>query len=134
MLQVLIVSYETFRLHCERFRRPGACDLLICDEAHRLKNDQTLTNKARPWLDSAASLPAAWTGFHGSRPLGAALCRRSPAWSAAAGCCCQVRFAGDSMGVCTSLLSPPALLWETYSRDRAVAMQYRHADAERAGG
>jgi hypothetical protein len=21
------------------------CDLLICDEAHRLKNDQTLTNK-----------------------------------------------------------------------------------------
>ena len=45
--QVLIVSYETFRLHTEKFRGEGACDLLICDEAHRLKNDQTLTNKAR---------------------------------------------------------------------------------------
>ena len=47
--QVLIVSYETFRLHSERFASPSACDLLICDEAHRLKNDETLTNKA---LDS----------------------------------------------------------------------------------
>ena len=44
---MLIVSYETFRLHAEKFRGEGACDLLICDEAHRLKNDQTLTNKAR---------------------------------------------------------------------------------------
>ena len=49
--QVLIVSYETFRLHSERFAAPSACDLLICDEAHRLKNDETLTNKA---LDSLA--------------------------------------------------------------------------------
>lgn len=48
---LLIVSYETFRLHAERFQGPGSCDLLICDEAHRLKNDQTLTNKA---LDSLA--------------------------------------------------------------------------------
>lgn len=43
------MSYETFRLHVERLRVPGGCDLLICDEAHRLKNDATLTNKA---LDS----------------------------------------------------------------------------------
>jgi DNA repair and recombination RAD54-like protein len=49
--QLLIVSYETFRLHADRFQGPDSCDLLICDEAHRLKNDQTLTNKA---LDSLA--------------------------------------------------------------------------------
>ncbi|XP_071716163.1 protein CHROMATIN REMODELING 25 [Rutidosis leptorrhynchoides] len=45
-LQVLIVSYETFRMHASKFKDSGSCDLLICDEAHRLKNDQTLTNKA----------------------------------------------------------------------------------------
>lgn len=45
-LQVLIVSYETFRMHSSKFSHDGSCDLLICDEAHRLKNDQTLTNKA----------------------------------------------------------------------------------------
>ncbi len=44
--QVLIISYETFRIHAERFEKPDTCDLLLCDEAHRLKNDQTLTNKA----------------------------------------------------------------------------------------
>nr|GEW51041.1 protein chromatin remodeling 25 [Tanacetum cinerariifolium] len=45
-LQVLIVSYETFRMHSTKFNDSCSCDLLICDEAHRLKNDQTLTNKA----------------------------------------------------------------------------------------
>eukprot|EP00775_Hariotina_reticulata_P012633 gene12633-12762_t len=45
----LIISYETFRLHAQRLTGPGSCDLLICDEAHRLKNDATLTNRA---LDS----------------------------------------------------------------------------------
>ncbi len=49
-MQVLILSYETFRLHEERFRGDNVCDLLICDEAHRLKNDQTLTNKVCPAL------------------------------------------------------------------------------------
>nr|GLL47317.1 protein CHROMATIN REMODELING 25 [Ipomoea trifida] len=45
-LQVLIVSYETFRMHSSKFSNDISCDLLICDEAHRLKNDQTLTNRA----------------------------------------------------------------------------------------
>ncbi|XP_075477166.1 protein CHROMATIN REMODELING 25 isoform X3 [Primulina tabacum] len=45
-LQVLIISYETFRIHSSKFNQSGSCDLLICDEAHRLKNDQTLTNRA----------------------------------------------------------------------------------------
>lgn len=45
---VLIISYETFRIHAARFHAvPESCDLLICDEAHRLKNDATLTTKVR---------------------------------------------------------------------------------------
>jgi DNA repair and recombination protein RAD54 and RAD54-like protein len=46
---VLIVSYETFRIHAGLFQNSAPVDLLICDEAHRLKNDETKTNKA---LDS----------------------------------------------------------------------------------
>lgn len=52
--KVLIVSYETFRIHSSRFTSTGGsscCDLLICDEAHRLKNGDTATSKA------LASLP-----------------------------------------------------------------------------
>ena len=44
--QVMIVSYETFRIHAERFNKPDSVQLVMCDEAHRLKNDATLTNKA----------------------------------------------------------------------------------------
>jgi DNA repair and recombination RAD54-like protein len=41
--QVLVVSYETFRRYSAKFKDPGACQLLICDEAHRLKNSETQT-------------------------------------------------------------------------------------------
>ena len=42
--EVLVLSYETFRTYKEVFYAPGKVDLLICDEAHRLKNDQTQTS------------------------------------------------------------------------------------------
>lgn len=43
---VLIISYETFRLHVKQFAgRRDCCDLLILDEAHRLKNGDCLTTR-----------------------------------------------------------------------------------------
>ncbi|KAG7387506.1 DNA repair and recombination protein RAD54-like [Phytophthora pseudosyringae] len=45
--QVLIISYETFRMHVQKFvDTPACCELLICDEAHRLKNANSQINKA----------------------------------------------------------------------------------------
>ncbi|KAH9084872.1 hypothetical protein Ae201684P_002107 [Aphanomyces euteiches] len=38
---------KTFRTHAEKFaQEPQACELLICDEAHRLKNSQSQINQA----------------------------------------------------------------------------------------
>ncbi|RLN60208.1 hypothetical protein BBJ28_00003717 [Nothophytophthora sp. Chile5] len=45
--QVLIISYETFRMHADKFTAtPSCCELLICDEAHRLKNANSQINRA----------------------------------------------------------------------------------------
>lgn len=51
--RVLIISYETFRIQVDRFLRKGdaCCDMLVCDEAHRLKNAETATTM------SLSSLP-----------------------------------------------------------------------------
>ncbi|KAK2196737.1 bifunctional Helicase [Babesia duncani] len=49
--RVIIASYETFRMHVDKLAGVPI-DLVICDEAHRLKNDKTLTSV------SIAKLPA----------------------------------------------------------------------------
>eukprot|EP00557_Chaetoceros_sp_GSL56_P007354 CAMPEP_0176492250 /NCGR_PEP_ID=MMETSP0200_2-20121128/8886_1 /TAXON_ID=947934 /ORGANISM="Chaetoceros sp., Strain GSL56" /LENGTH=1191 /DNA_ID=CAMNT_0017889775 /DNA_START=1545 /DNA_END=5117 /DNA_ORIENTATION=+ len=52
MFNVLICSYETIRTHIKRLsNNKDSCDLLVCDEAHRLKNNDNQTSKA------LASLP-----------------------------------------------------------------------------
>ncbi|XP_953973.1 recombinational repair (RAD54) protein [Theileria annulata] len=43
--KVIISSYETYRLHCSYLEGVNI-DLLICDEAHRLKNDKTRTSQS----------------------------------------------------------------------------------------
>lgn len=50
IFQILICSYECLRTHVKRLTKyENCCDLLICDEAHRLKNSDNQTSRA---LDS----------------------------------------------------------------------------------
>ena len=50
LYDVLICSYECLRTHAKRLTKfANCCDLLVCDEAHRLKNNDNQTSKA---LDS----------------------------------------------------------------------------------
>ena len=54
MFQILIASYECIRTHVKRLMKncpngTSCCDLLVCDEAHRLKNSDNQTSRA---LDS----------------------------------------------------------------------------------
>ncbi|XP_072505400.1 DNA repair and recombination protein RAD54-like [Notamacropus eugenii] len=49
---ILIISYETFRLHTEALQR-GSVGLVICDEGHRLKNSENQTYQALNSLNTS---------------------------------------------------------------------------------
>ncbi|XP_005303049.2 DNA repair and recombination protein RAD54-like [Chrysemys picta bellii] len=48
---ILIISYETFRLHAEVLQK-GSVGLVICDEGHRLKNSENQTYQALDGLNT----------------------------------------------------------------------------------
>ena len=63
--RVLVLSYDTFRLHVNLFTQESdsklsVCDLLICDEAHRLKNGESLIAKALDTLPCKRRILLSW--------------------------------------------------------------------------
>lgn len=50
---ILIVSYETFRLHASVLHSGGKAGLVICDEGHRLKNCENQTYTALSQLQTS---------------------------------------------------------------------------------
>ena len=61
---VLVVSYETFRAQSERFaRKKDSADLIVCDEAHRLKNEDAQTSQALASLACGSRAKCVGPGF-----------------------------------------------------------------------
>eukprot|EP00924_Labyrinthula_sp_SR-Ha-C_P003459 maker-scaffold_15-snap-gene-10.75-mRNA-1 protein AED:0.08 eAED:0.10 QI:0/0/0/1/1/1/2/0/893 len=55
--QVLVISYDTFRIHQRLFKNnKHLCELMICDEAHRLKNGESKISKALNTIETKRRL------------------------------------------------------------------------------
>ena len=73
LFNVLIASYECIRTHYKRLTKSATCcDLLVCDEAHRLKNSENQTSRALNALPVKRRVLLTGTADHdGARPAGA---------------------------------------------------------------
>ena len=66
---ILVISYETFRIHQNMFKKGNQCGLLICDEAHRLKNKETKTAIALSALQTRRRVLLSGTPIQNVRQL-----------------------------------------------------------------
>lgn len=73
--QVLVISYETYRLHAYKFTKPVG--IVICDEGHRLKNSESQTYQALAQLNTQRRIIL--SGGSPSRGGDGAACRALPA-------------------------------------------------------